>query len=54
MYENLAILGAFVFLYSIASGGLERTPINGAVLFTAFGLVCISLFENMGFDYFAG
>ncbi|MBW1774436.1 MAG: cation:proton antiporter, partial [Deltaproteobacteria bacterium] len=39
MYENLAILGAFIFLYSIASGGLERTPINGAVLFTAFGLI---------------
>jgi NhaP-type Na+/H+ or K+/H+ antiporter len=38
MYENLAILAAFVFLYSISSKGLERTPINGAVLFTAFGL----------------
>ena len=39
MYETLAIMAAFVFLYSIASGGLERTPINGAVVFTAFGLV---------------
>jgi len=38
MYENLAILAVFVFLYSIASGGLERTPINGALVFTAFGL----------------
>ena len=38
MYENLAILAAFVFLYSIASGGLERTPVNGALLFAAFGL----------------
>ena len=38
MYENLAILATFVFLYSIASGGLERTPINGALLFAAFGL----------------
>jgi NhaP-type Na+/H+ or K+/H+ antiporter len=38
MYENLAILAIFVFLYSIASGGLERTPINGALVFTAFGL----------------
>jgi NhaP-type Na+/H+ or K+/H+ antiporter len=38
MYETLAILAAFVFLYSIASAGLERTPINGAVMFTAFGL----------------
>ena len=38
MYENLAILAAFVFLYSLISGGLERTPINGAIVFTAFGL----------------
>jgi NhaP-type Na+/H+ or K+/H+ antiporter len=38
MYENLAILAMFVFLYSVASGGLERTPINGALLFAAFGL----------------
>jgi NhaP-type Na+/H+ or K+/H+ antiporter len=39
MYENLAILGTFVFLYSITSGGLEKTPINGALVFTAFGLI---------------
>ena len=38
MYENLAILAVSVFLYSIASRGLERTPINGALLFAAFGL----------------
>jgi NhaP-type Na+/H+ or K+/H+ antiporter len=38
MYENLAILAVFIFLYSIASGGLERTPVNGALVFTAFGL----------------
>jgi sodium/hydrogen antiporter len=46
MYETLAILALFVFLYSIISGGLERTPINGAVVFTAFGLV----FGPFGFD----
>jgi NhaP-type Na+/H+ or K+/H+ antiporter len=39
MYENLAILSAFVFLYSISSKGLERTPINGAILFISFGLI---------------
>ncbi len=38
MYENLAIIAAFVFLYSVVSGGLERTWINGAIVFTAFGL----------------
>lgn len=46
MYETLAIMAVFVFLYSITSGGLERTPINGAVVFTAFGLV----FGPLGFD----
>ena len=40
MYENLAILAVFIFLYSISSGFLERTPINGALVFTAFGLAC--------------
>lgn len=38
MYGHLAILAAFVFLYSLVSGGLERTPINGAIVFAAFGL----------------
>ena len=39
MYENMAILAAFIFIYSIASGGLEKTPINGAIVFAAFGLI---------------
>ncbi len=39
MYEILAIMAVFVFLYSVTSGGLERTVINGAVVFTAFGLI---------------
>ena len=38
MYATLAILAVFIFLYSVTSGGLERTPINGAILFAAFGL----------------
>ena len=38
MYETLAILAAFVFLYSLTSGGLEKTPVNGAIVFVAFGL----------------
>lgn len=38
MYENLAVLALFILLYSNISGGLERTPINGAIVFTAFGL----------------
>ena len=39
MYETLALLAAFVFLYSISSGGLERTIFNGAIVFVAFGFV---------------
>lgn len=38
MYENLAILCAFVFVYSIIAKGIERTPINGALIFAIFGL----------------
>ncbi|TCI04087.1 sodium:proton antiporter [Corallincola luteus] len=39
MYVNLAILAAFIFVYSITCGGLSRTPINGAVVFSGFGLM---------------
>lgn len=39
MYENLAILAMFAFVYSAVAGGLERTPFSGALVFTAFGLV---------------
>ena len=39
MYEQLAILASFVFLYSILSGRIERTLFSGAIVFTAFGLV---------------
>jgi NhaP-type Na+/H+ or K+/H+ antiporter len=46
MYETLAILAAFVFLYSVVGGSLERTPVNGALVFTAFGLV----FGPLGLD----
>lgn len=47
MYVNLAILAVFVFLYSIMSGWLERTSFNGAVVFTAFGL----MFGPLGLGY---
>jgi NhaP-type Na+/H+ or K+/H+ antiporter len=39
MYEDLAILAVFVLVYSATAGGLERTPISGALVFTAFGLL---------------
>lgn len=47
MYADLAMLGAFVFIYSITSGGLEKTPISGALIFTAFGL----LVGPLGLDF---
>ena len=34
-----AILALFVFFYSLVSGGLGKKPFNGAVVFTAFGLL---------------
>ncbi|MBL0714805.1 MAG: cation:proton antiporter [Desulfosarcina sp.] len=49
MYEILAIMAAFVFLYSIVSGGVERTPINGALVFIAFGFA----FGPVGLGYFS-
>ncbi|MDP2784782.1 MAG: cation:proton antiporter [Sulfurimicrobium sp.] len=38
MYENMTILALFVFVYSLAGGRLAKSPINGAIIFTAFGL----------------
>ena len=53
MYADLAILAAFVFIYSLVSGGLEKTPLNGALVFAAFGLVLGPLgfgFLNLNLD----
>jgi NhaP-type Na+/H+ or K+/H+ antiporter len=38
VYADLAILGIFVFVYSAVAGGVERTPVTGPIVFTAFGL----------------
>ncbi|MBW8192161.1 cation:proton antiporter [Neiella marina] len=38
MYQNLALLAAFAFMYSVVAGGLARTWVNGAVVFTLFGV----------------
>ena len=39
MYENLALLAAFVLVYSCVAGAIERTWISGPIVFTAFGLL---------------
>lgn len=40
MYSDLAILAAFVFIYSLVAARLEKTPSSGAIIFVAFGVVC--------------
>jgi NhaP-type Na+/H+ or K+/H+ antiporter len=47
MYETIALMAVFIFIYSIISGGIERTPINGAVVFTAFGLIFGPMFLGL-------
>lgn len=39
MYQNLAILAVFAFIYSAFARGVERTWISGPIVFTAFGLL---------------
>jgi NhaP-type Na+/H+ or K+/H+ antiporter len=46
-YDQIVILAAFVCVYAIAAGALERTPVNGALVFTGFGL----LFGPFGFGF---
>jgi NhaP-type Na+/H+ or K+/H+ antiporter len=38
MYQDLALLGLFIFAFSLIAGGLGRTLVSGPILFTAFGL----------------
>ncbi|HMB77614.1 MAG TPA: hypothetical protein VKN76_14535, partial [Kiloniellaceae bacterium] len=40
MYTDLAIIAAFVFLYSLVAGRLDKTPSSGAIVFVGFGLLC--------------
>ena len=39
MYYDLAILAAFAFFYSLVASRIEKTPISGAIVFVAFGLI---------------
>ena len=39
MYGALAVLAAFAFVYGLAAGRLEKTPVNGPVVFLAFGIL---------------
>jgi NhaP-type Na+/H+ or K+/H+ antiporter len=46
MYETLALIAAFIFLYSLSSGRLNRTIFSGAIIFTALGFI----FGPLGLD----
>lgn len=39
-YQILAVVAGFAFLYSLVASRLERTPINGALVYVAFGILC--------------
>ncbi len=39
MYQNLAIIALFAFAYSLVAERLGRTPVNGAVVYLAFGVI---------------
>jgi len=40
MYQHLAILAAFVLVYSAVAGRLEKMPISGAIVAMGFGFAC--------------
>lgn len=39
-YQALTVLAAFAFFYSVVASRLERTPINGALVYLIAGLLC--------------
>ena len=39
MYEELAVLAIFTFLFSIISGRIEKWPISGPMIFVVAGLL---------------
>ena len=39
MYENLAVLVVFAFIFSVVAGRIERSIITGPMVFIAFGLI---------------
>ncbi len=50
-YSTLAILAAFLFFYSAGASRLEKTIVNGALVFVGFGVLCGPLGLNiLGLD----
>ena len=48
MYEELAVLAAFTFIYSVISGRVEKMAISGPIIFVFVGLV----FGPLGLGWF--
>ena len=39
LYDDLAVLAGFVFLYSIVAGRIERMTLSGPIIFIVFGFI---------------
>ena len=39
MYDNLAILAGFAFLFSVIAGRIERSAVTGPMIYVLFGLL---------------
>ena len=39
MYQNAAILAAFLLIYSAVAGRVERSWVSGPIVFTAIGFI---------------
>ena len=39
MYDELAILALFVFLYSLIAGRIERSAVSGPIVLVAAGII---------------
>jgi NhaP-type Na+/H+ or K+/H+ antiporter len=51
VYSSLSVLAAFVFFYSLIAARLERTPVDGAIVYVAFGIACSPIgFGLIDFD----
>lgn len=47
MYQDLAIMAAFVLAYSVAAGRIDKMPLSGPIIYVAFGLVMSPLFLGL-------
>ena len=46
-YQNLAVIAGFIFLYSLLATRLERSRINGALVYVLVGFLCSNYVFNL-------